>query len=765
MRLLMFGVLAFICLYTKAQNREIDSLKADIQNQTIDSLKIKSHYRLAAKYIRIEDSANAHNQYLKGIALSKKTKRHIWVVYGWNELGYLLEITGNPKAALNSYNEAVVYGRMNDILGERARAFSNLSFVYTDLFDVQKSIICLDSSLAIYRKMGMKKNIAANLNNLGSKYLDIQNFEKALLHYNEASIICEEIKDYKTLAVIYLNIGIINLETGKLDISITYLSKSKNLSADLNDKPNFLLANYNLAKAYHDKKEFTEAINLLEKNITEAEKIKPRKLYGNYLNLLATSLRVQKQYANAATYFNKALLEMQLQNNKEGIAVNYGNYGAMLGEMGKIDSAIYFNKQALAIANEYKELTKYRYQLFENLAEAYFRQQNYAKAYAYKDSQIVAKAFIVNDEANSKLLDLQTKYETQQKESKIQLLSQTDSIKSLQIANQQLAINQTRLQLAEQQLALSDARLLLAEDSILLFSQKQTILNNQLDAAIQSQKINNLSKEALSKELLLQKQSASIKQKNNIIIIAFISVLLLLVMAYAVYKRKQLEQKVLLAAEKAKQRQAITEAVIEAEETERKRIAADLHDGVGQLFSAVKMNLQALIERVDITKQDDQFLAEKTMALVDESCKEVRVISHKMMPNFLLKSGIASDIRSFIEKIDEQTLKIKFSTKGFKDQMEFNEEVILYRVIQELINNVIKHAKANELQISLERNDSNITVSIIDNGKGFNYEEGKNKGGLGLKNIAVRINYLKGTIAFSNNQPTGTKVQIHIPVA
>ncbi|MFY7651277.1 MAG: tetratricopeptide repeat-containing sensor histidine kinase, partial [Chitinophagaceae bacterium] len=741
------------------------SLKADIQKLTVDSLKIKSHYRLAAKYIRAEDSANAHKQFAKGISIAKSIKKHFWVVYGLNELGYLLEITGNPKAALKTYTEAVVYGRINDILGERARAFSNLSFVYSDLFDVQKSIICLDSSLAIYRKMGMKKNIAANLNNLGSKYLDIQNFEKALYHYNEASIICEEIKDYKTLAVIYLNIGIINLETGKLDIGINYLEKSKKLSANLEDLPNYLLANYNLAKGYHDKKDYNQAIALLEKTITDAEKFKPRKLYGNYLNLLASSLRVQKQYTKAATFFNKALLEMQQQDNKEGIAVNYGNYGAMLGEMGKLDSCIYFNTQALNIANKYNELTKYRYQLFENLAEAYFKQQNYAKAYAYKDSQIVAKALIINDEANTKLLDLQTKYETQQKESKIQLLSQTDSIKTLQIANQQLAINQTRLKLAEQQLALSDARLLLAEDSILLFSQKQTILNNQLDAAIQSQQINNLSKEALSKELLLQKQSASIKQKNNIIIIAFISVLLLVVIAYAVYKRKQLEQKVLLAAEKAKQRQAITEAVIEAEETERKRIAADLHDGVGQLFSAVKMNLQALIDRVDIIKQDDLFLAEKTMALVDESCKEVRVISHKMMPNFLLKSGIASDIRSFIEKIDEQTLKIKFESKGFKDQMEFNEEVILYRVIQELINNVIKHAHANELQISLERNSANINVFISDNGQGFNYEEGKNKGGLGLKNIAVRINYLKGTIAFSANKPKGTKVHINIPVA
>mgnify|MGYP006159472293 CR=1 FL=1 len=121
-----------------------------------------------------------------------------------------------------------------------------------------------------------------------------------------------------------------------------------------------------------------------------------------------------------------------------------------------------------------------------------------------------------------------------------------------------------------------------------------------------------------------------------------------------------MEQKALLVAEQIKQRELLTQAIIEAEEAERKRIASDLHDGVGQLFSAVKMNLGGLLNRVELKKEEDQFLAEKTMALVDESCKEVRVISHKMMPNFLLKSGIASDIKSFIEKIDENMRKMQF---------------------------------------------------------------------------------------------------------
>jgi signal transduction histidine kinase len=253
-----------------------------------------------------------------------------------------------------------------------------------------------------------------------------------------------------------------------------------------------------------------------------------------------------------------------------------------------------------------------------------------------------------------------------------------------------------------------------------------------------------------------------INKKNNTIAIIAIVAALILFIGYAFYRRNQLQQQAIFAEEQTKQREQITKAVIDAEEAERKRIASDLHDGVGQLFSAVKMNLAGLIDRIDLPKDEDKFLAEKTLALVDESCKEVRVISHKMMPNFLLKSGIASDIRNFIEKIDEQKLKITFETSGFTDQLEYNEEVILYRVIQELINNVIKHAEANELYLLLQKNKENILVEVSDNGKGFDFAN--IEAGLGLKNIKVRLQYLKGTVAFLPNKPSGTTVKINIPL-
>jgi signal transduction histidine kinase len=164
-------------------------------------------------------------------------------------------------------------------------------------------------------------------------------------------------------------------------------------------------------------------------------------------------------------------------------------------------------------------------------------------------------------------------------------------------------------------------------------------------------------------------------------------------------------------------------------------------------------------------REEDRFLAEKTMALVEESCKEVRVISHQMMPNMLLRSGIASDVKSFIEKIDSERLKVNVEAIGFKNRIESNVETVLYRVIQETVNNVIKHSKASKLDIILNRDTAGITAVVADNGIGFNADHKDSFDGIGLKNIATRIEYLKGTVVYYSSPGKGTSVNIWVPVA
>ena len=204
-------------------------------------------------------------------------------------------------------------------------------------------------------------------------------------------------------------------------------------------------------------------------------------------------------------------------------------------------------------------------------------------------------------------------------------------------------------------------------------------------------------------------------------------------------------------------------AVIEAEENERQRIAKDLHDGVGQMMSAAKMNLSAFESEVQFANDEQKKSLKKVIQLVDESCKEVRTVSHIMMPNALLKNNLAAAIHDFVNKLNNKTLQAHVNTIGLDERMDSNIETVLYRVMQECVHNAIKHAGATTLDISLIRDKDGISGTVEDNGKGFDAADKDNFEGIGLKNITTRIEYLKGTVDFDTAPGRGTVVAFHVP--
>lgn len=213
-----------------------------------------------------------------------------------------------------------------------------------------------------------------------------------------------------------------------------------------------------------------------------------------------------------------------------------------------------------------------------------------------------------------------------------------------------------------------------------------------------------------------------------------------------------------------KQQEQSAKAVLEAEEEERQRIAKDLHDGVGQMMSAAKMNLSALESEIKFSDKEQKDSLSKIIQLVDESCKEVRQVSHSMMPNVLMKKNLAAALTDFIDKLDKKKLKIHFYSEGLELRLDSNVETVLYRVIQESVNNVLKHSGATELDISVTRDNEGIHATIEDNGRGFDTAEKEMREGIGLKNITTRVEYLKGTVDFDSAPGRGTVVGIFIPL-
>jgi len=217
--------------------------------------------------------------------------------------------------------------------------------------------------------------------------------------------------------------------------------------------------------------------------------------------------------------------------------------------------------------------------------------------------------------------------------------------------------------------------------------------------------------------------------------------------------------------EKRDMEKNLLNAIIQAEETERKRFAKDLHDGLGPLLSTVKMSLSSLsrIEKDDQTKR----ILHNSDMVIDEAIKSIREISNNLSPHILNNFGLNKAMRNFINKINySDSIKIKFSSNFEDERFESNTEVVLYRVLCELINNTIKHAGASLISISLEKIQNKIICRYTDNGRGFDtsHSSPAYHSGMGYSNMVTRINSLNGSFNLTSEHEKGTKAVISVPV-
>jgi two-component system NarL family sensor kinase len=296
---------------------------------------------------------------------------------------------------------------------------------------------------------------------------------------------------------------------------------------------------------------------------------------------------------------------------------------------------------------------------------------------------------------------------------------------------------------------------------------KRSSLRDSLYALEKTRQIEELNAkyESATKEQQIEEQKNKLRLQNFLFMGIAGLILLVALLVHSQYKRYRLQKETQLQAEIMKQQQIAVKAVMEAEENERERIARDLHDGVGQMMSAAKMNLSAFESELHFNNPEQKDSFSRIIALVDESCKEVRTVSHIMMPNALVKNSLAAAIRDFVDKISSKSLKVHVYTEGLDKRMDSDVETVLYRIIQECVNNAIKHAGANTLDISLIRDKDGISGTIEDNGKGFDTNDKQKFEGIGLRNITSRVEYLKGTVDFDSAPGRGTVIALHVPLS
>ncbi len=219
----------------------------------------------------------------------------------------------------------------------------------------------------------------------------------------------------------------------------------------------------------------------------------------------------------------------------------------------------------------------------------------------------------------------------------------------------------------------------------------------------------------------------------------------------------------------SKQHRIITnwqEARIKAEidtlESERKRIAGDLHDDIGPMLSAIKLQ----VNHVEPANEEEKIIIERSGKLMDEVIGRFREIAYDLLPNTLIRKGFTNAVVEFITRMNEvHTLKIHFMHDE-NIPLSSEDELNLYRIVQEIIHNAIKHANASELIIQLNKKNNELVFTATDNGKGFNYDASDplRSAGLGLLNIQNRVALLNGKLSIKSEISYGTSFLILIPL-
>ena len=204
----------------------------------------------------------------------------------------------------------------------------------------------------------------------------------------------------------------------------------------------------------------------------------------------------------------------------------------------------------------------------------------------------------------------------------------------------------------------------------------------------------------------------------------------------------------------------ILTAVLRTEEKARSRFSKELHDGLGPLLSSARMSLSALSR--EERSADQREIIDNTTYVIDEAIRSLREISNNLSPHVLNDFGLARGVQDFIDKSAAMhDAKIRFTTNLRTERYDTDIEVILYRVICELINNSLKHAACTSINLSLSQNGSELALDYTDDGRGFN-PQAMMDCGMGLSNISSRINSLGGTFGISSAKGKGMRAAIRV---
>ena len=585
-----------------------------------------------------------------------------------------------------------------------------------------------------------------------------QNFntetDSAYIYINKGIQLAKKLNENKNLIIGYDILAEYWYQLGNADSSLVAIEQVIEL---IPNKPSLERAKAfnNYGQALMQKADYYESAKWYLKSLDDAEKINDPKGIVRSLNKLGTIYWYLNDLTSALSYYNRALAISKKNSTDNSTAKILGNIGLIKHSQGKLkDSEIAF-KEALKMKRKLNNQLEVAITL-QNMGRLYQQLKEFTKAKSYYSQSInISKQIddhigviytlqnLASLEANTnnhnlalKLLDTAL--------IRAKKINFKEGIKDVYNISSYTLAEMGRPKEAFKYRLLYEAW----KDSVSneKYLEKTKALEIKYETEKKQNKILSLSQENLKKEVTISKKNASIKT----LLFSGLLLAILVIAIFMMYRQKTLNKK----------QQAVVEAMAKTELKEQQRISRDLHDSVGAMLGAVNNQLSKLAS----TNRAQEENLKKTKQLLTKTADETRRISHNMMPEELVKFGLVNAVENLIENlVSDKKNNIDFVHFGIEERLDSIKELHLYRIIQELFQNIQKHAKASKSTLQLTKHHNELNVLVEDNGKGFTLNEETNSGA-GLQNIRARVQFLKGKVHIDSKIDIGTTVNINIPL-
>jgi signal transduction histidine kinase len=600
--------------------------------------------------------------------------------------------------------------------------------------------------------------------------LELRNTDSAITAFNSTLKSSEElpyangvINSLKHLGMLYSNKGMydecLNTFTQARDISL----KVKELSAALP------IAYNGMANIYKMKGDYEEAAKHYYQALLIADRLNIQ-TSGSIYNNMGSVQMFLKQYGKAYYYLDKAEEIAKKNNNYDLLASIYTNRGVVYKDEKKYPESLKNLKEALHIAREQK-LSDAEYNTLTNIGQVYLAQQKPKEALEYliRTKEVRGDINPYYQAVTLETIGVAYSRLDNKKEAETYLLQALQLSDKQHLQENRMSLNEKLANLYAENGSFEKAYDYLAtamnlKDSVKAQSADQTI--SRLDIRYRT---SEREKELARKQLKIVQQENFLKKKNFwLVVISVGGVLLglLLVFLFRSNRHKQrLQKKQIQILEqqqqilKGGQQIGQLKAMMQGEEKERTRIARELHDGIGGMLTAINMNISALQKKHNHLPEIKDL--NEIMTMLQSTAIEVRKTAHNLMPDILLKYTLPEALHLYCEHIDtDNRLQINLQLYGPLEELDKFLALSLYRIIQELVQNIIKHSKATITEIQLRQDGEKLMITVEDNGIGF--DKAIKTGGLGLQNVQSRIEALYGYISIESAPGVGTTIYMEL---